>query len=376
MQDKILRIKIGEGNFVTVSRKILMDERLTDTAFRLIVYALNNSDEWKLNITYLKNYLGWSPKKLASAKKNLEELGYLKCETTPSKKGKGKIYTYTIIEDQDSLSELQLVNFSKETSVSELQKVNTNENNIKEIKLDEIKLNEMKCNENVDNSKVESLSMEEQKQHNTTHSNYIEREFFFKQYEQPSQEKIIEYVQKKKGYPVEVAIDIHKILLKSDFKNKSGERIKGIQGYIDAILSTKNKEQIQYNTLQDENEFLKEVDSFNKECVNQMCSRRDLDSTTQYLKMKDSAVYYFKLIGRSKNGYIQYFAEFADSYLRKNGKFPSASSFLKHVKGNNERIISSIPGDESEKEVETFIKKEPSIEEITKRGTDYFNRKK
>lgn len=108
--------------FDKISRKITRDTNLTDSAYRLLVLIINNSDDWKINTTYYKNILNWSNTKLSNATKNLIELGYIK-RTKINKGNKGFEYIYEIILDETNTVDLNNDNQEMVPSYQNVDKV-------------------------------------------------------------------------------------------------------------------------------------------------------------------------------------------------------------------------------------------------------------
>ena len=74
----VYRLQLEKGNYTTISRQILMNPNLSDSAKTLLQIILNNTDDWKLVLEYYRKLLGWSFDKLSYAVANLIENGYLK----------------------------------------------------------------------------------------------------------------------------------------------------------------------------------------------------------------------------------------------------------------------------------------------------------
>ncbi len=96
-KDSIIRINLEEGNFATISNKVLLDINISSDAFRLLTIILNNSKEWELNMTVYSKKLGWDRRKLSRITKELIKYGYL-IKLSESKGANGFKYEYTISE--------------------------------------------------------------------------------------------------------------------------------------------------------------------------------------------------------------------------------------------------------------------------------------
>lgn len=94
----VYRIPQEKGNYTTVSRNILMNPNLTDSAKTLLQLCLNNTEDWKLVLSFYRKKLRWSNDKLSYAVTNLIENGYLRKDKYSKGKGNGFYYTYIISE--------------------------------------------------------------------------------------------------------------------------------------------------------------------------------------------------------------------------------------------------------------------------------------
>jgi DNA-binding MarR family transcriptional regulator len=98
----VIRKKNEVGKFTTIHHSILLDTRLSSTAFRLLTMILSDSDtEFNLSQTLYCNRLDVTKQTFFTAIDNLEENGYLrKTELDPenTKKSKKKLFSYTISE--------------------------------------------------------------------------------------------------------------------------------------------------------------------------------------------------------------------------------------------------------------------------------------
>jgi len=100
IQDTIIRINLDNGNFATISNKVMNDEKITSDAFRLLTIMLNKADSWDIVVGYIGRQLGWTDERVTKAVKNLEENGYL-TKVGKSLGSKGFEYTYTVSEYGD-----------------------------------------------------------------------------------------------------------------------------------------------------------------------------------------------------------------------------------------------------------------------------------
>jgi predicted transcriptional regulator len=100
IQDTIIRINFDNGNYATISNKVMNDEKITSDAFRLLTIMLNKADSWDIQVGYIGRQLGWDSRRVTKAVTNLEENGYL-TKVGKSKGSKGFEYTYTVSEYGD-----------------------------------------------------------------------------------------------------------------------------------------------------------------------------------------------------------------------------------------------------------------------------------
>lgn len=98
----VIRKKNEVGKFTTVHHSIMLDTRLSATAFRLLTMILSDSDtEFNLSQTLYCNRLNVTKQTFFNAIDNLEENGYLRkteIEQENKKKSNKILYKYTISE--------------------------------------------------------------------------------------------------------------------------------------------------------------------------------------------------------------------------------------------------------------------------------------
>lgn len=95
----VIRKQPEAGKFTTIHNSILLDTRLSSTAFRLLTMILSDSDtKFKLSQTLYCKRLDITKPTFFSAIDNLEETGYLKKTEIDPEKTKRKLYSYTISE--------------------------------------------------------------------------------------------------------------------------------------------------------------------------------------------------------------------------------------------------------------------------------------
>jgi hypothetical protein len=100
----VIRKNNEGGKFTTIQHSILLDTRLSSTAFRLLTMILSDSDtEFNLSQTLYCNRLGITKPTFFSAIDNLQDNGYLrktelKPKSTKNTKTVKKLYSYTISE--------------------------------------------------------------------------------------------------------------------------------------------------------------------------------------------------------------------------------------------------------------------------------------
>lgn len=132
----VIRKKNEVGKFTTMHHSILLDTRLSSTAFRLLTIILSDSDtQFKLSQTLYCNRLDITKPTFFSAIDNLEETGYLrKTEIDPEnkKKTKKKLYHYTISEfgnlnPKEEVVELQIEKNETSQESKQFQKDEINE---------------------------------------------------------------------------------------------------------------------------------------------------------------------------------------------------------------------------------------------------------
>lgn len=132
--DTIIRRDLQDGEFATISNKIMMDTNLTSDAFRFLMILLNNSNEWEIQVGFFSRKLGWDRKKTAKVIANLVEAGYLKYKKIPLGRHLGFEYIYTISELGDITPVLETPS-TEETPISQPKVLETSSNDKEFIEL-------------------------------------------------------------------------------------------------------------------------------------------------------------------------------------------------------------------------------------------------
>ncbi|MBN9294991.1 MAG: hypothetical protein J0G96_13520 [Flavobacteriia bacterium] len=340
-KDIIKRDSHETNQFVRLTTTTFFDERLTDSGCRLLIAILNNAEDWKVNVTYYGNKFGWSSGKTTSAKKNLIECGYLTEQVEMT--SKGKIYHYTIFESfTNEGKSLHLIskdwkpsieNQTLETNDWEPHANNINTDNIESDKMNQEKNKEIKISDSVSVSTqsqelTESIKIEER---NTNINTPLQlKEFFFSYGERPCEEKILAYVEKQ-GYSREVGREIFLELHNKDFKNQKGTPIKGIEKYIDSMLSDRSKHS--HHTSIDS--FLEAIKPVNEWFINKsIANNEDLSiyRQTSLLDAKEAAREYWNSISKDKDEYILYMK----SFIEQNG-WKSMANFKAYIFKHQQR---------------------------------------
>lgn len=385
--------KVRKG-FVQIKNELFDDKELRLEEKGMLAILLSNSDEW---LIYENEIITRSSNGRDNSKrlfKQLAEKGYLKKVENDSRDSSGRFTkqkvevtkggtwkltqkSIDLIAENPVESTVLLKtsngkpvtgNQERETSNGKPVPNNTNIENTKEI----IQRNNTNETNRIGNNVPVEVGQEETppsiKENDTKRYEANKRTFFFEAYEVPTQERIIEYV-KQKGYPAQIGISIHKTLLSNNFKDKSGNSIKGIQGYIDAALNDKKKELpsiTSIDVISDVKEFMIEVKELNEAAARGYCKMNpSSDYLTNLTYYNEAAKWFFNVKGRTKNEYKKFVVEYLQS---NNNQFPSGALFLKLVKGNSEKIIVATENDEKE----VYTDKE--ITEVSSTGKDYFAR--
>lgn len=337
-KDKIIRDNQEVIQFVRLTTTTFFDERLTDSACRLLIAMLNNADDWNVNVTYYGNKLGWSPGKTAGAKKNLMKFGYLTEETEMT--SKGKIYHYTILESPINkemnlhpVSEVRKPNLENRSLETEVRKVDANKSNADKSNPD--KTNSEKNKEIIISDSVsvsnQNLTPAQNVETKDTHTP-LQEVYFFEYGVRPNEEKIIAYAEQK-GYSREVGCDIFLELHNKDFKNKSGTPIKGIQKYIDLMLSDRSKHSHSASI----ESFIESVTPVNEVFIkNSINVNASVDWQTSKLYAKEASIEFWNSVSKDKNDYIRYMMKFVES----NG-YKSMAQFKKYIFNHRNRQVQS-----------------------------------
>ncbi|MES2589745.1 MAG: hypothetical protein V4622_12255 [Bacteroidota bacterium] len=345
-KDKIKRDSHEKNQFVRLTKTTLFDKRLTDSGCRLLIAMLNNAEDWKVNVTYYAGILRWSSGKTTNAKKNLMDCGYLKEDVEMT--SKGKIYHYTIFESsinkeisQHPVSKDWQSTVGNQTLEINDWKVDANNSNIDNIdthKNNPEKNKEIIISESVSvNNQLQVVEKNVETKESNTNADtplQLKDDFFFSWGERPSEEKIIDYAEKK-GYSRKVGCEIFLELHNKDFKTKSGSPIKGIQKYIDLMLSDRSKHSHPTSI----ESFLEAVQPVNNWFINHSLEQNKnlcLERQTSLLNAKDAAKEYWNSISKDKDEYILYLKGFIESVGWK-----PMSSFKAYVFKHRERQIQS-----------------------------------
>ncbi len=112
---KVIRKNLQEGKFTTIHNSILLDNRLSPTAFRLLVTILSDSDtKFDLSQTLYCKRLAITKPTFIKAIKNLENCGYLKKTENKINKTRhyyiisefGNLYTH---EDHQPIEQVNII---------------------------------------------------------------------------------------------------------------------------------------------------------------------------------------------------------------------------------------------------------------------------
>ena len=88
-----------EDNFTVVTNEIIKDTRLSDSAFRMLIYMLSCSDSWSFSIGGLSSVMGWSERKTARIVTDLKKLGYIEQKLQSDAKGRFIPSAWVVHED-------------------------------------------------------------------------------------------------------------------------------------------------------------------------------------------------------------------------------------------------------------------------------------
>jgi hypothetical protein len=77
----IIRSNLQE-NFAVLPNEMINDENLTSDALAVLVYLLSKPNDWQVRPTNLRNRFGWGKDKVYRILANLEQLGYMRRESS------------------------------------------------------------------------------------------------------------------------------------------------------------------------------------------------------------------------------------------------------------------------------------------------------
>jgi len=82
-----------DEKFTTVPNRLIVDNNLTDSDFRLLMYLFSNSETWKVYIGHTRKILGWGKEKMEKTIDHIIKLGYVH-RTLVREKGKFSHYKF------------------------------------------------------------------------------------------------------------------------------------------------------------------------------------------------------------------------------------------------------------------------------------------
>lgn len=193
----VFRMNLEHGKYTTIARSILLNPNLTDPAKTLLQLCLNNTEAWKLTLTFYKKQLKWSNDKMSGAVENLIKEGYMTKEKKPNGGKKGFTYIYVISEygnlnpnkEQPCITQIELsiqqestvIEFKNEPDTAEIVSNETIENVPDEVSISTAQITE----EDKDDFdvKVLTLIVETLNGHNTTQEYMLKcHEFYCDKY--------------------------------------------------------------------------------------------------------------------------------------------------------------------------------------------------
>ena len=90
-------------NFTVLSNALLRDERLSDSALRLLVFMMSCADDWNFSIKGLSKQLKWPERKLMRLVNELKKAGYIEQRTQFDENGKFKPNSWHVYEDSHAI---------------------------------------------------------------------------------------------------------------------------------------------------------------------------------------------------------------------------------------------------------------------------------
>ena len=90
-------------NFTVLSNALIRDDRLSDSALRLLVFMMSCSDDWNFSIKGLVKQLGWPERKVMRLVNELKKAGYIEQVAQFDDNGKFKPNSWHIYEDSHGI---------------------------------------------------------------------------------------------------------------------------------------------------------------------------------------------------------------------------------------------------------------------------------
>lgn len=94
----IFRVYKETGNFVTVHKNFIHDNKISWKAKGILLYLLSRPDDWQVYETELVKHTSDGLSSLKSGIKELEEIGYIRRTRKRDDKGRLKEYEYSVFE--------------------------------------------------------------------------------------------------------------------------------------------------------------------------------------------------------------------------------------------------------------------------------------
>lgn len=223
-----------EKNFTQIPNEILDNKELSLEQKAILAIFYRNSDEWKVYQSELMTRSSCGRDKHVRVLKELASLGYIEKvvdgdlrDKSTGKFSKGETYWKLV---KTTVDWIPVTGNQQPVSSNWLPASNnTNENNTNEIKQKEI-IN----SSSVDSNIITQVNKKEEAEFR--HLKVEGKKYFFQLNEKPSFQKIEEFYHSN-GYSSKQALEMHKKLIDSGYKDSSGNNIKFLDSYIKKEMS-------------------------------------------------------------------------------------------------------------------------------------------
>ena len=119
-------------NFLAISNETAREAGLSDSAFRLLIFMLSNSDDWQFSVKGISSALEWEERKTLRVIAELKRSGHLVINKIQDKRGHFGAYEWNLYEEPQS-TELQISPNSVKNRTRNLTELGKKPNSVKNV---------------------------------------------------------------------------------------------------------------------------------------------------------------------------------------------------------------------------------------------------